>query len=72
MLKHKGNKHLSSKIPCRVARIKWDNASNVLKESLPRAVKEMMLTWEYGESGRWKDNAVYYSGGWGRRYFPKG
>ena len=71
VLKHQGNKHLSSKTPCRVARIKWDNASKVLKESLSREVKERMLTWESGESGRWKDNAVYYSGGRGRRYFPK-
>lgn len=28
--------------------------------------------WEHGTSGKWKDNAIYYSGDQGRRYFPEG
>lgn len=41
-------------------------------ESVVREEKGSMLTWECGGSGKWKDDAIHYPEGQGRRYFPEG
>lgn len=63
---------MSLRAPYRVViRIKWDNASKVVGERLPRKEKECMVTWDCEGSGEWKDNAVCYSGWQGEDIFQK-